>query len=193
MKKGEMCKENEKVTTSLATIRMTARTPVQFHCNATDYLEINFPGRRQNKRKCRAIRGFSLFNCPTNGGSLKYMAYGRKAIMQCVPLNMEPTTTARRHSSGKRVSYKTEQPSHAIWWVPSYVGRFVLKDKYENYAALPCGLRRRSAAAWLLGTRVRIPLGAWMFVSCVVLCRYIPLRRADHSSRSPTVCLILCD
>jgi hypothetical protein len=25
---------------------------------------------------------------------------------------------------------------------------------------------RRSAAAWLLGSRVRIPLGAWMFVSC---------------------------
>jgi hypothetical protein len=31
----------------------------------------------------------------------------------------------------------------------------------------PRGLRRRSAAAWLLGSRVRIPLGAWMFVSCV--------------------------
>jgi hypothetical protein len=25
----------------------------------------------------------------------------------------------------------------------------------------------RSAAAWLLGSRVRIPLGAWMFVSCL--------------------------
>jgi hypothetical protein len=31
----------------------------------------------------------------------------------------------------------------------------------------PRGLRRRSAAAWLLGSRVRIPLGAWMFVSYV--------------------------
>jgi hypothetical protein len=30
----------------------------------------------------------------------------------------------------------------------------------------PRGLRRRSAAAWLLGSRVRIPLGTWMFVSC---------------------------
>jgi hypothetical protein len=35
----------------------------------------------------------------------------------------------------------------------------------------PRGLRHRSAAAWLLGSRVRIPLRAWMFVSCVVLCR----------------------
>jgi hypothetical protein len=38
----------------------------------------------------------------------------------------------------------------------------------------PRGLKRRSAAAWLLGSRVRIPLAAWMFVvfiRCVVLCR----------------------
>jgi hypothetical protein len=31
--------------------------------------------------------------------------------------------------------------------------------------------RRRSAAAWLLGSRFRIPLRAWMFFCCVVLCR----------------------
>jgi hypothetical protein len=31
------------------------------------------------------------------------------------------------------------------------------------------GLRRRSAAAWLLGSRVRIPLGAWMLCLYVVL------------------------
>lgn len=30
-----------------------------------------------------------------------------------------------------------------------------------------CGLRRRSEAAWLLGSWVRIPLRAGMFVSCV--------------------------
>jgi hypothetical protein len=55
----------------------------------------------------------------------------------------------------------------------------------------PRGLRRKSAAAWLLGSRVRIPLRAWMslvFIRCVVLCRQRPLRRADHSS----VCLIVC-
>jgi hypothetical protein len=37
----------------------------------------------------------------------------------------------------------------------------------------PRGLRRRCAVAWLLGSRFRIPLGAWMFVvsiCCVVLC-----------------------
>jgi len=28
----------------------------------------------------------------------------------------------------------------------------------------PCGLRRKYEAAWLLGSRVRIPLMAWMFV-----------------------------
>ena len=31
----------------------------------------------------------------------------------------------------------------------------------------PCGIRRKSAAARLLGLWVRIPPGAWMSVSCV--------------------------
>jgi hypothetical protein len=39
----------------------------------------------------------------------------------------------------------------------------------------PRGLRRRSAAAWLLGSRVRIPLGrgcgSFVFICCMVLCR----------------------
>jgi hypothetical protein len=39
-------------------------------------------------------------------------------------------------------------------------------------------------AAWLLGSWVRIPLEVWIFlfvILCyIVLCRYSPLRRADH-------------
>jgi hypothetical protein len=46
---------------------------------------------------------------------------------------------------------------------------------------------RRRSSSWLLGSWVRIPLEAWMFVyvflCCVVLCRSTPLRRADHSSK----------
>jgi hypothetical protein len=34
------------------------------------------------------------------------------------------------------------------------------------YTAASCGLRRGTAAARLLGLRVRIPPGAWMSVSC---------------------------
>jgi hypothetical protein len=41
------------------------------------------------------------------------------------------------------------------------------------------GLRRGSAAARLLGLRVRIMPGAWMYVSC----ECCVVRRADHSSR----------
>jgi hypothetical protein len=52
------------------------------------------------------------------------------------------------------------------------------------------GLRRRSAAAWLLGSRVRIPLGTWIFICCVVLCR--SLRRADHSFRGVLPCVCMC-
>jgi hypothetical protein len=65
---------------------------------------------------------------------------------------------------------------------------------------LPCGLWRRSAAAWLLGPRVRISQTARMFVSCGcrVLCRQRPNRRADHSFRGflprarARVCVCVC-
>jgi len=47
------------------------------------------------------------------------------------------------------------------------------KKKYRPIICVPCGLRRMSITAWLVGSRVRIPLRAWMFVSCVcfVSCR----------------------
>jgi hypothetical protein len=56
------------------------------------------------------------------------------------------------------------------------------------------GLRRRSAAAWLLGSRVPIPLRAWMFVSCVsMLCCPVKVEVSETGwslvQRSPTVCL----
>jgi hypothetical protein len=54
------------------------------------------------------------------------------------------------------------------------------------------GLRRESAAAYLLGLRVRIPPRASMWVLHVVR----SLRRADHSSREALpsmVCLTKCD
>ena len=38
--------------------------------------------------------------------------------------------------------------------------------KCRSQSQWPCGLRRGSAAARLLGLWVRIPLGAWMSVSC---------------------------
>jgi hypothetical protein len=36
------------------------------------------------------------------------------------------------------------------------------------------------------------PLGAWMFVCCVVLCRQRSLRRAYHSSRGVLPCVCMC-
>jgi hypothetical protein len=58
------------------------------------------------------------------------------------------------------------------------------------------GLRCRCEVAWCLGSRLRIPLRAWMFVCCVcfVLCRYRSRRQADHSFREvlPGVCVCVC-
>jgi hypothetical protein len=46
----------------------------------------------------------------------------------------------------------------------------MMKLMYVYKPIWPRGLRRRSAAARLLGSWVRIPQGAWMSVSCTVLC-----------------------
>ena len=47
------------------------------------------------------------------------------------------------------------------------------------------------AAAGLLGLRIRVPAGAWMFVYCAGL---RPVRCTDHSSREvlPNVCVCVC-
>jgi hypothetical protein len=54
----------------------------------------------------------------------------------------------------------------------------------------PRGLRRRSAAECLLGSWVRIPPGAWMFVSCECLCCQVEVYATGRSlvQRSPTDC-----
>ena len=62
----------------------------------------------------------------------------------------------------------------------------------------PCGLRRESEAARLQGLRVRIPPGAWMFVSCK--CYVLPGRdlcdgpipRPELSYRCVCVCVRVC-
>jgi len=77
--------------------------------------------------------------------------------------------------------------------VPAYVILIDWKLAMNNYAdpnlmycrsQWPRCLRLGSAAARLLGLRVRIPPWAWMPVSCeYCVVSYRSLRRADHSSR----------
>jgi hypothetical protein len=53
---------------------------------------------------------------------------------------------------------------------------FQCRNPPFNRSQRPLGVRRRSAAASLLGSRVRIPLRAWMFVSCL----YVVLSCVDR-------------
>ena len=61
----------------------------------------------------------------------------------------------------------------------------------------PCGLRRRSVAAWFLRLWVRIHPSAWMFVCCVCFAVYLAVSETSRSlvQRRPTwcLCLIVCD
>jgi hypothetical protein len=54
----------------------------------------------------------------------------------------------------------------------------------------PRGVRHRSAAERLLRLRVRIPTGAWMFVSCECLCCQVEVSATGRSlvQRSHTDC-----
>jgi len=60
-----------------------------------------------------------------------------------------------------------------------------------------CGLRRRSAGARLLGSWVRIPLGAWMFVCCeccVLSGRGLCDELITHPEESYRLwCVVVCD
>jgi len=62
---------------------------------------------------------------------------------------------------------------------------------------IPVALRFKSVVSRLLGSRIRFPLGAWMFVFCVgcVFCGLWTLRQADHSLRGVLLCVFVsvCD
>ena len=67
---------------------------------------------------------------------------------------------------------------------------------YNISSRLSCGLSRRSAASRLLGSPVRIPLRAWIFVYCVCcvgsgLCDVL-IPRSEESYRL-YVCVCVCD
>ena len=81
---------------------------------------------------------------------------------------------------------------YRISWNRIYRNK-IQRDLVEFYSYIsdfsrsqwPRGLRRRSAAARLLGLWVRFPLGAYLSVrcDCCFVVKHRSLRRADHSSR----------
>jgi hypothetical protein len=75
--------------------------------------------------------------------------------------------------------------------IPETSSGFRHSDPTTGRSQWRCGLRRGSAAAWLLGLGVRISLRARIFVSyvCCVLCRLRPLRRINHSFRRFLLCV----
>ena len=74
-----------------------------------------------------------------------------------------------------------------------------LPDQGSNRRPIrwPCDQMRRSEATWFMGSRFRILLRVWKFISCdcCVLCRKRPVRRADHSFGGvlPSVWVSVCD
>ena len=74
---------------------------------------------------------------------------------------------------------------------------FVSINRYKSRSQWPRGLRRRSAAARLLRSWVRIPPGAWMFVCCeccVLSGRGLCDELITHPEESYRLwCVVVCD
>jgi hypothetical protein len=103
-----------------------------------------------------------------------------------VPFNVTTRQYIPEDNSEHHTRRRENLKSHKYW---GYSNNWL----YGSRTRWPRGLRRRSAAAWLLGSLVRIPLRAWMFVSCVYMLSCVG-REAFATGwslvqRSPTVCL----
>jgi hypothetical protein len=123
---------------------------------------------------CYRRRGMSALPLPTG-----YQQPHVKKVTGLPPTRLHDVTT-----------HKT-----TIWiFTETNISNFLLPHLFFSRSQWPHGIRRRSAAERLLGLRVRIPLGAWTFVSCECLCCQVEVSATGRSlvHRSPTdsgVCL----
>jgi len=134
-----------------------------------------------NLTKISARRILLLGVCKDNPG-LNVMAYERLRALALLVLNLRTRRRTRRDEK----SFSSLPWIQTFFLVPS-AGKAVTIPT-DSWSQRTCGLRRGSAAAGLLGLRVRIPPGAFMSLSLSllwVLCvfRKRSLSQADRSSR----------
>jgi hypothetical protein len=93
------------------------------------------------------------------------------------------------HQFGLHISRYRDAVQISVWQSLFLTPPIIVKSPVKF------GLRRRSAAARVLGSRVRIPLKAWMFVFsiCRVLRKMQPLLRAYHLYRGVLQDVCVCE
>jgi hypothetical protein len=67
-------------------------------------------------------------------------------------------------------------------------GQIMLCGESIGRSRWPRGMRNRSSAVWLLGSWIRIPLGTWMFVSCVYMLSCVGRGLCDGLITRPEEC-----
>jgi hypothetical protein len=85
---------------------------------------------------------------------------------------------------------------HGLPYLMKHHNWYIVLKRYRS----PCGLVRRSQAAWLLGSRVRISITVWMLVPCVCV-EYVTASATSwspaqgiHTARARAcVCVCVCD
>jgi len=108
---------------------------------------------------------------------------------QMVPRGSE-TTNGKAGPPVVSASCMTFLLCTSVQWLPVLRKTLLTETSKFRYQSTKLRLRRKTAAARLLGLWVRIPPGAWISVSCE--CCVLCVRRVDHSSRGilpSVVCL----
>jgi hypothetical protein len=88
-------------------------------------------------------------------------------VLSCVGRGLCGGLIIRREESYRVPNCITETPKGALCSSLEPTGKWMIYIYSRSH--WPRGLRRRSVAVMLLGSRVRIPLGAWLVVSCVYM------------------------
>jgi hypothetical protein len=97
----------------------------------------------------------------------KYLSIGRHPWYQHSHPNLDTTQCVRNivtHFTNSSTSNLMRQRRSF-----ELFGDFAVTKSIRRRFQWLRGLKRGSTAAWLLGLQIRIPLGAWMFVSCVYM------------------------
>jgi hypothetical protein len=129
---------------------------------------------RLNPANCDGLRAIKIRSTHSFLGEVK-PSHPRRKILRHVT---QPFKVRKRYFVRQNVSFPSPVPS--VLLLGDSTGTIARELWCTNQEFSPVniiptpipvarGLRRRSATTSLLGSRVRIPLGEWMIVSCVYM------------------------
>jgi hypothetical protein len=140
--------------------------PVFIPSSVTDFVSIR---KRRDTVHIQLKRFTHVNECDVVTFARRCLLFQEWIALMLIRLSTELTT--RPSESDSRSHTASDIIKLFMRSVASYYTNVLISQSifFNGRSRWPRGLRRRSAAAWLLGSRVRIALGAWIFVCCVYM------------------------